>query len=109
MEQLSVTKYTKYLDQCLNELENAGEYKTDQLAIQLVRIQRLTEEICHFHNSDSLVDQQLGSPEASTTARLEAFRVGLDRLRNALPLKLKDDCMIPQLFEPSRRCFTNVI
>ena len=82
------------MDQCLNELEDAGEYKTDQLAVQLVRIQRLTEEICNFHGRDSSVDEPLGSPEASTTARLEAFQVELDRLRNGLPQKLKTDCMI---------------
>ncbi|KIV77976.1 hypothetical protein PV11_09748 [Exophiala sideris] len=108
VNQVAVTKYTKYLDQCLKELEDAGEYKTDQLAVQLVHLQRLTEEICHFHSRDSLVDEQLGSPEASTTARLEAFRVEVDRLRTALPPKLKSDYLLScyynsaylRIFEP---------
>ncbi|KAK4936892.1 hypothetical protein LTR10_022349 [Elasticomyces elasticus] len=108
VNQIAVTKYTKYLDQCLKELEDAGEYKTDQLAVQLVQIQRLTEEICHFHSRDSLVDEQLGSPDASTTARLEAFRVEVDRLRNALPPKLRSDYLLScyynsaylRIFEP---------
>lgn len=107
MNQLAVAKYTKYMDQCLTELEDAGEYKTDQLAVELVRIQRLTEEICQFHNRGSMVDEQLGSPEASTTARLEAFRVELERLRSALPPKLKSDRMIPRLYE--ERCFANLV
>lgn len=95
MKQLASASYTKYLDQCLQDLDEAREYKTDQLAIQLVRIQRLTEKIGHFHSSDSPVDQQLGSPEPSTMVRLEAFRITLDSLRNALPPNLKSDCMIP--------------
>ena len=87
------------MDQCLKDLDDAREYKTDQLAIQLVHIQRLTEKIFHFHSSDSPVDEQLGSPEPSTMVRLEAFRVELDSLRNALPPNLKSDCMIPQMLE----------
>jgi hypothetical protein len=87
------------MDQCLKDLDDAKEYKTDEFAMQLVHIQRLTEKIFHFHSSDSPVAEQLGSPEPSTMARLEAFRVELDSLRNALPPNLKSDCMIPQMFE----------
>jgi hypothetical protein len=87
------------MDQCLKDLDDGREYKTDQLVIQLVHIQRLTEKIFHFHSNDSPVDGQLGSSEPSTKARLEAFRVELDSLRNALPPNLKSDCKIPQMFE----------
>jgi hypothetical protein len=88
------------MDQCLKDLDDAREYKTDQLVIQLVRIQQLTEKIFHYHSSDSPMDEQLGSPEQpSTMARLEAFRVELDSLRNALPPNLKSDCKSPQMFE----------
>ncbi|KAF7537789.1 hypothetical protein G7054_g3480 [Neopestalotiopsis clavispora] len=101
VEQLAVTKYTKYLDECLKELEDAGECKTDQLAVQLVRIQRLTEEICHFHSRDALVGGYPSPPAVSTTARLEGFQVELDRLRSALPSSLKSDRTISLLFEQS--------
>jgi hypothetical protein len=86
------------MDQCLNDLDYAQEHKTDQLAIQLVHIQQLTEKIFQFHSSDSPVDEQLGSSEPPTMARLEAFRVELGSLRNALPSNLESDCMIPQVF-----------
>jgi hypothetical protein len=79
------------MDQCLKDLDDVGEYKTDQLVIQLVHIQQLTEKIFHFHSIDSPADERL-SP---TMARLEAFRVELDSLRNALPPRLKSDCRIP--------------
>lgn len=108
VKQLAFTRYTKYMDQCLKDLDDAREYKTDQLAIQLVHIQQLTEKIFHFHSSDSPVDEQLGSPEPSTMARLEAFRVELDSLRNALPPNLKSDYFLScyhnsaylRIFEP---------
>ncbi|KAJ2967879.1 hypothetical protein NQ176_g9455 [Zarea fungicola] len=101
VKQLASTNSPKYLDQCLKDLENAREYKTDELVIQLVRIQRLTERIFDLHNRDSPVDDQLRPPETPTTARLESFRVELDRFRNALPMHLKSDCMIPQEFAAS--------
>jgi len=87
------------MDQCLKDLDDDKEYKTDQLTIQLIHIQRLTDKIAHFHSSDSPMDEQLGTPEPSTMARLEAFRVELDSLRNALPPHLKSDCMIPNMLQ----------
>ncbi|KAI4591856.1 hypothetical protein KJ359_012175 [Pestalotiopsis sp. 9143b] len=87
------------MEKCIEEFEDAEEYKTDRLATQLVRIQRLTEEVCHFHSRDSSVAEQLGSHDATMTAHLESFQVKLDSLRNALPPQLKSDRMIPQLFE----------
>jgi hypothetical protein len=87
------------MDQCLKDLDDAREYKSDLLVIQLVRVQQLTERIFHFHSSDSPVDEHLGSPELSTMARLEAFRVELVSLRNALATSLEFDCMISQMFD----------
>lgn len=86
--------YTKYIDQCLKELDDAAEYETDRLAVQLVRIQHLTNRIFHFHSSDQMVDDELPGipvPQVSAVMRLEALRMELDRLRNALPLNLKLD------------------
>ncbi|KAF2649678.1 hypothetical protein K491DRAFT_697917 [Lophiostoma macrostomum CBS 122681] len=108
VKQLACTRYPKYMDQCLKDLEDAREYKTDQLAIQLVLIQHLTEKIFHYHSSDSTADEQLGSPETSTMARLEAFRVELDSLQKALPPNLKSNYFLScyhhsaylRIFEP---------
>jgi hypothetical protein len=87
------------MDQCLKDLDDSGEYKTDQLAIQLVHIQKLTEKIFYFHSSDSPVDENLNSPEPSMMARLDAFEVELHSLRNALSSHLKSDCMVSQMIE----------
>ncbi len=85
-------RYTKYLDQSLRELEDAAEYETDQLAVQLVRIQHLADKISYFHCGDQLVDEPQGIPKGSTAVCLEAFQMQLDKLRNALTLDLKSDC-----------------
>ncbi|KAF2867427.1 hypothetical protein BDV95DRAFT_610823 [Massariosphaeria phaeospora] len=107
VKQLAFTRYTKYMDQCLKDLDDAREYKTDQLVIQLLHIQKLTEKIFHFHSSDSPVDEQLNSPEP-TMARLETFRAELDSLRNTLSPNLKSDYFLScyhnsaylRIFEP---------
>ncbi|KAJ8110049.1 hypothetical protein OPT61_g7004 [Boeremia exigua] len=89
-KQIAFTRWSKYMDQCLKDLDDAREYKTDQLVIQLIHIQRLTDRIAHFH-SDSPLDEQLGLPEPSTMACLEAFRNELESLRNGLPPHLRSD------------------
>lgn len=85
-------KYTKYIDQCLKELDYAAEYETDRLAVQLLHIQHLTNKISHFHNIDETIDELPGMPEISATMRIELFRIELDKLWNALPPNLKTDC-----------------
>lgn len=89
---MALARYTKYMDECLKELVDSGEYKTDHLIVELVRIQRLTEKVSHFHGDDSPMDEPLGSPEPSTMARIETFRVELNDLRNTIPPSLKFNC-----------------
>jgi hypothetical protein len=99
VRQVALTKYNKYMDQCLKDLDDAGECKTDQLVIQLIRIQRLTEKIFHFHGNDSPLDEQLDMYGPTKMARLEAFRLELDDLREALPPSLTSDRMF-ELYSP---------
>ncbi len=85
-------RYTKYLDQSLKELEDAAECETDQLVVQLVRIQHLTDNNFHFFNGVHLVDELQGEPKISAAVRLEACQMQLDNLRNALTSNLRSDC-----------------
>lgn len=82
------------MDQCLRDLEDAGEYNSDKLVIHLVRIQRLTEKVVRFHGNDLLVGEQLGLPGPSTMMRLEAFRLELDSFQEALPISLSFNRML---------------
>ncbi|KFA81258.1 hypothetical protein S40288_09989 [Stachybotrys chartarum IBT 40288] len=94
VKQLGPTRYTKYLDQCVKELESAAEYETDQLAVHLVRIQHLTERIYHFHTRDQLVDDMQGFSKPSTAEYLQAFQAELEGLRDSLPLSLKSNDLL---------------
>jgi hypothetical protein len=91
---LGPVRYTAYLDQSLKELEGAAEYETDQLVVQLVRIQHLTDKIFHFHGRDQLVDELHEIPKAPTAVCLETFQMQLDTLRNTLSPNLEHDCEI---------------
>lgn len=85
------------MDRCLEDLSNAREYKTDQIAVHLVRIQKLTEKIFYFHSSDSPTEQLLASPQPPTMARMEAFQSELDSLRSSISLGFESNCMIPHI------------
>ncbi|KFA81256.1 hypothetical protein S40288_09987, partial [Stachybotrys chartarum IBT 40288] len=94
VKQLGPARYTKYLDQCLKELESAAEYKTDQLAVNLVRFQHLTEKIFHFHTGDELVNELPGIPRLTAAVYLQSFQAELDRLRNELSPNLKTNQLL---------------
>ncbi|KAF7563265.1 hypothetical protein G7046_g853 [Stylonectria norvegica] len=94
VRQIGHTSYTKDLDQCLGELQVTAEYETDQLAVQLVRFQHLTNRIIQFHGRDQVMDDLPGSLKASVTAYTEAFQRDLEGLRMAVPPNLKSDYLI---------------
>lgn len=94
--------FSEYMDQCLSDLEDANEYKTDQLLVQLIKIQRLTEKILRFHNGNLPVAEILPSLGPPTMTTIEALRVELDSLRKAIPQNLQSDCMISKTLIPSK-------
>ncbi|OAL03611.1 hypothetical protein IQ06DRAFT_344848 [Phaeosphaeriaceae sp. SRC1lsM3a] len=108
VKQLASTRYTTYMDRCLEDLSNAREYKTDQIAVHLVRIQKLTEKIFYFHSSDSPTEQLLASPQPPTMARMEAFQSELDSLRSSISLGFESNYFLScyhnsaylRIFEP---------
>jgi hypothetical protein len=88
---LGTIRYTKYLNQCLEELERAAEYEADSLAVQLVRLQHLTEKVFHFHTKDQLLSELASIPKPTTTQYLEAFQTELASFWEALPPSLKNN------------------
>ncbi|KAJ5833247.1 hypothetical protein N7474_001558 [Penicillium riverlandense] len=93
---LESPRYTKHHDQCLNELKDAAEYETDELLVQLIRIQHLTERIFQFNHRDQFTVESIGVALQETTAavHLSAFQAELDRLENSLPMKLKANYLL---------------
>ena len=74
------------------KLEEASEYETDALLVQLVRLQHLTEMIFQINTRDQIVDTLPGIPETPVIAYHTAFQKELDRLRDSLPPSLKNNC-----------------
>jgi hypothetical protein len=78
----------------LNELKDAAEHESDELLVELVRIQRFTQEIFEFnhrnevaYSSPGLIPHQTPSPSHISEAQAE-----LERLRISLPQSLKSNC-----------------
>ncbi|EME49367.1 hypothetical protein DOTSEDRAFT_68225 [Dothistroma septosporum NZE10] len=74
--------YTNYMEECLDHLEQAKEYDSDILLVQIVRVQRVIEAI---HTTDS--------PSAPPRIYIKAFQADIERLRKADPYK-KDDVFL---------------
>ena len=85
-------RYTKQLEQYLECLETEAEYETDQLLVQLIRIQHLTDRIFQFNCRDQLVEDLPGLRPSSAEEHREAFQALLDRFQTWLPAKIKRNC-----------------
>ncbi|KAH7001460.1 hypothetical protein EDB80DRAFT_722326 [Ilyonectria destructans] len=87
-------RYTKYIQECVQVLEDENEYETDVNLVHLVRIQHLTERISLLNSPDSPAEEVVGVPTAPMSAYVSAFQGELDRIRNSLPANLKSDKII---------------
>ena len=85
-------KYTKYHDQCLEELESAAEYEFDLLLVHLVRIQHLTQRIVDFNKRDQIPDELPGIIQTSASIFHAAFQTELERLESMLHPSLRANC-----------------
>ncbi|KAK0113821.1 hypothetical protein ONS95_014069 [Cadophora gregata] len=81
-------KYTKYHDQCLQELEEASEYESDILLVHLVRIQHLIQRIADFNNRDQLPEELPGIVQTPASAYHAAFQTEIERHQVMLPPSL---------------------
>lgn len=84
-------RFTSYLQECLKELENAGEHPSDVVLIYLVRIQHLTERIYQLNAKDPELEDVSGLPTPPLSAYMASFRSELDRIRDGLPDDIKSD------------------
>lgn len=84
-------RYTRYIQQCLRELEEDKEHETDIRLAFLVRIQHLTERIAQLNSPDDPAEEVTGLPTAPLSAYVSAFQAELDRIHDGLPEDLKQD------------------
>lgn len=84
-------RYTKYMQECLQTLEEEKEYSTDITLVNLVRIQHLTARIAQMNSQDDPAEELSGLPTAPLSAYVSAFQGELNRIRDNLPENLKND------------------
>lgn len=86
-------RFTRYLDQCLKDLEAATEYESDEQLVTLVRIQHLTERLAQLGEEGQPTEEVPAIPTMSTPreAVISACHMELDRIRQGLSPRLKSD------------------
>jgi hypothetical protein len=88
---VDAARYTRYMDQCLREVEAAAELETDALLVQLVRIQRLSDRVHRLRTREPEVEEVPGIPSLPVAVHLRAYGEELERLRGAIPEDLRDN------------------
>lgn len=87
-------RYTPYIDRCVRELEEAKEYDSDLVLVQLVRIQHLSDRISQLHAKDRLLDDLPGIPRAPVNAYLNVFQAELNKHEAQIPRHLKSHKLV---------------
>lgn len=75
-KKIDAMSYTKYLESCLDTLEQAQEYESDAFLVQMVRLQHLVEDT-----------HTLETPSAPMQMYVKAFEADLTRLKASNPCK----------------------
>lgn len=107
-QRIEPLRWTPYLDQCLRLLDETQEASTDDLLVQLVRVQLLRNKVASVQWSHSCppIDMKRSTfgPEASSNFTqdffITAFIYQLEELKRTIPVQLKDNRMLqesPQL------------
>ncbi|KAK2054387.1 hypothetical protein LY76DRAFT_233946 [Colletotrichum caudatum] len=79
---------TAHLESCCRQIEEAGEYPTDELLVQLFKIQQLAQTISLTLGAESTSFQSLQLP---LTMVVQSFKQQLDIFKSSLPTHLKDN------------------
>jgi hypothetical protein len=84
-------RFSKYLQQCLRDLEDANEEETDIDLVHLVRIQYLTDRINslkEMDRADSILDNTPLHLMSKTTY-INSYQTEINQIQERLPLRLK--------------------
>lgn len=84
-------RFSRYIKQCLENLEAAPGLETDALLVYLVKIQHLTQQIRDWSSREDGDEDIPGFPRAPASAYQAAFHDDITRLQATLPLNLRDD------------------
>ncbi|KAK2000926.1 hypothetical protein LX36DRAFT_571305 [Colletotrichum falcatum] len=79
---------TAHLESCCRQIEEAGEYPSDELLVKLFKIQQLAQTISLTLGAESTSFQSLQLP---LTMVVQSFQQQLDIFKSSIPAHLKDN------------------
>ncbi|KAJ0122334.1 hypothetical protein J7T55_002847 [Diaporthe amygdali] len=91
-------RFSRYIKQCLEDLEKASEHESDLLLVHLVKIQRLTERIHNWTSQEDEEDDVSAILKAPPAAYQVAFHGEIGRLQASLPASLTDNRLLQVYF-----------
>ena len=82
---LDSMRHNSHIEDCLQAVAAAEEYETDILLVQIVKLQKIVEEIrvSGLHNQSSL--------KGSVEMYVRSFQAVLQEYKSALPAKLQQN------------------
>ncbi|KAK1776939.1 hypothetical protein QBC45DRAFT_201865 [Copromyces sp. CBS 386.78] len=81
---LESIRYSPYIQQCLNELQEAKEYETDGILVHMVQLQHLMEKIAQINSKTKSPDSVGGIARAPVAAYMSTFQSELDKICGSL-------------------------
>lgn len=95
------TRYSPYIQQCLNELQESKEYETDGILVHMVQLQRLMEKIAQVNSKTELTESIGGIARAPDAAYMSTFQSELDKICGSFNKGQENNSMIA-LNKPSK-------
>ncbi|KAK3497482.1 uncharacterized protein B0T23DRAFT_426590 [Neurospora hispaniola] len=81
---LESIRYSPYIQQCLNELQESKEFETDGVLVHMVQLQRLMEKIAQVNSKTELTESIGGIARAPDAAYMSTFQSELDKICRSL-------------------------
>lgn len=93
-------RYSQYVQQCLNELQESKEYETDGILVHMVQLQHLMEKIAQINSKTESPDSVGGIARAPVAAYMSTFQSELDKICGSFNKGQKNNSMLA--FKPSK-------
>jgi hypothetical protein len=87
-------RYTPYIERCVRELEEAREFESDLVLVQLMRIQKLSDGIAQLRADESM-ENFPNIPRAPLSAYHGAYQEQLDDFLAKMPRPLRSHSRWP--------------
>ncbi|KAK1570135.1 uncharacterized protein LY79DRAFT_527453 [Colletotrichum navitas] len=84
-------KYSRYMQQCIRELQETQEYDSDMHLICIVRIQRLCERVADLRSRDYDEEEADMVVRAPVSAHMMGFSAELNKLQAEMPPGLRSN------------------